>query len=177
MIDGQKKTILVVLAAVFAVVLFAPPVFASENGDSDFEDGNGSHAFAAAYASAYASAYAAAFNLQGQFQAQTLESTFNQATPDLSKLPGTPASVYVQQCTQGASGSGPGYGGSVGSGDRFCLLLQLAGFYWNIGNQETAKALANEAYEELNRRGAGRIVRFLHLDEVPVLSFVARHLF
>ncbi len=101
--------------------------------------------------------------------------------PDVSKTPGTPASVGVDVCGSGFSVSAPGVGVSGSKSSRFCHLLTLANVYQNLGERATkpttaevylliASELREEARYNVKRRG--RVTRFFHLDEFPIIGWL-----
>lgn len=87
---------------------------------------------------------------------------------DLKDQPGTPAAIVVDSCSSGASVSAPGYGASIGAGSRFCKLLALSNSYRADGDEAGAKWALEEARGVITREG--RVTRFLHLDEIPLIG-------
>ncbi len=176
---------------------------AAANGDSDYEDecpgnscdappgqgGGSADAFAEAYSEAFARAFVRSYINAGGGEASAsglgvgsvvIEGD-NFQPPDLSKTPGTPASVGVDACGGGFSISAPGVGATGTKPSRFCHLLTLANVFQNIGERavsptvaasylQTASELREEARKNVNRRG--RLTRWLHLDELPIVGWL-----
>lgn len=101
--------------------------------------------------------------------------------PDVSKTPGTPASVGIDVCGSGFSLSAPGVGASGSKPSRFCHLLTLSTVYQHLGERATnlvtaslyleiASDLREEARYNVKRRG--RFTRALHLDELPIIGWL-----
>lgn len=77
----------------------------------------------------------------------------------------SPASVYVNMCSQGGSFSTPGGGATVGGGSDFCKKMALADAYFRHGDEDTGWELMGEARSDLDRGTS--LIHLLQLDRIP----------
>ncbi len=84
--------------------------------------------------------------------------------------PPSPANVYVDGCSAGASVTGPAYGVSYGAGSTFCNKLTLATAFEQAGEFDKAAALRQESLDDLHRQGF--VTRFL--DWIPLAGRLFR---
>ncbi len=182
--------------------LSASPAVAGNDYDYEYEEENNedfsneafSEAYAEAFAEAFAESYSRARATGGDSRARagggdasatgtgvvTIGGDVFEPT-DLSKRPGTPASVGVDACGGGFSVSAPGVGATGTKPSRFCHLLTIAAVYQRLGERavsptvaadylQAAAELRDDAKSNVKRRG--RLTRFLHLDEIPVIGWL-----
>lgn len=177
-----KICLLASLAGIFFTVL-AFPVYADYDEDSDCpgesceNPGNGppggdsiSEAQAEAIAKAVARAIARSSSRSSAGAEASNDLKFEGTDGD--RFPGTSASVYASRCGGGASVSYPGGAAAITANDKFCNRMDLAAFYAVVlGDKITAKLIAEDAHDRLNRSGRlFGLPRFLHLDELPIVG-------
>jgi hypothetical protein len=129
------------------VALLAGPAFANGN-DCEGNCGNGGGRGGDSSSLSVATAFGGRGGSGGDASSLNRQSMVVDGD-DFSKMPGTPASVYVDACSSGASVSSQGFGASLGNGDDFCKKLTLATAYRQAGDVDLARTLLDEARRDL----------------------------
>jgi hypothetical protein len=115
---------------------------------------------------------------QGQLQGQGQDQGQGQVQGNLNIIEGdeapnipkpaaaSPAAVYVDMCSGGASLSTPGGGATIGGGDNFCKKIALAEAFFRHNMPQEGVLLLIEAHRDLDRQTAVSS----KLDWIPVVG-------
>ena len=119
-------------------------------------------------------------------ESDSASSLKSEITFEASNIPknsaASPAAVYVDMCSGGASVSTPGGGATLGGGSDFCKKLALAEAYFRADAEcvktedatcpfrDLGYAVLKDAENDLNRGQS--LIQLLQLDRVPFLRHV-----